>query len=137
VSERAVRVTSAVLALLGTAVAGYLLYVRQTGAVLACVTGGCETVQTSRYAEIFGVPVAALGVVGYLTVLGAAIARGELARLTQATVALSALVFSAYLLFVQLHLIGAICQWCLVSDVLTTAIAAEALLRLRAGAFSS
>ena len=53
-----------------------------------------------------------------------ALARGEWARLSQATLALTALVFSAYLLYIQLAVIDAICQWCLATDVLTTAIAA-------------
>jgi uncharacterized membrane protein len=55
VTERRIGGLSAALALVGIAITGYLLYVRGTGATLACATGGCETVQTSRYAEIFGV----------------------------------------------------------------------------------
>jgi hypothetical protein len=43
----------------------------------------------------------------------------------------TAFMFSAYLLYIQLAVIGAICQWCVVTDVLTTAIAALALLRLQ------
>lgn len=130
-TERRLRVASGVLALLGAAVTAYLVHAHATGATLACATGGCETVQESRYAEIFGVPVAAVGLAGYLVLLAAAAAAGDLARGVQATVALAALIFSTYLLFVQLHVIGAVCQWCLVSDVLTTALAAAALLRLR------
>ena len=130
-SERTLRLTSAVLAAVGAAITAYLLYVRQTGGALVCSTGGCETVQNSSYAEVLGVPVAALGLAGFLGLLVAALARGEWARLTQATVALSAFLFSAYLLYIQLIVIDAICQWCLATDVLTTAIVALALLRLR------
>jgi uncharacterized membrane protein len=131
VAERHLRVATAVLALLGAALAGYLVYVRASGGAVACATGGCETVQSSRYAEVFGVPVALVGLIGYLIVLGCAVAAGDLARLAQAMVTLSAFIFSAYLLFVQLHLVGAVCRWCLVSDVLTTALAVVALLRVR------
>ena len=77
-------------------------------------------------------PVAALGLAGYLGLIVAALARGEWARLTQATLALAALVFSAYLLVVQLVVIGALCQWCLVSDALVSGAALVALLRFRA-----
>ena len=132
-SERTLRLTSAVLAAVGAAITAYLLYVRQTGGALVCSTGGCETVQNSSYAEVLGVPVAALGLAGFLGLLVASLARGEWARLTQATVALSAFLFSAYLLYIQLIVIDAICQWCLATDVLTTAIVALALLRLRFG----
>ncbi len=132
-TERTLRLTSAVLAAVGAAITAYLLYVRQTGGALVCSTGGCETVQNSSYAEVLGVPVAALGLAGFLGLLVAALARGEWARLTQATLALSAFLFSAYLLSIQLIVIDAICQWCLATDVLTVAIAALALLRLRFG----
>jgi uncharacterized membrane protein len=49
----------------------------------------------------------------------------------QATLSLAALIFTTYLLLVQLHAIGAVCDWCLVIDVLTAALAATALLRIR------
>jgi uncharacterized membrane protein len=130
-TERRLRIATAALALLGAAVTAYLLQVRTSGASLACATSGCETVQASRYSEIFGVPVAAIGLGGYLVLLAAAGVTGRAARLAQATLALAALIFSTYLLFVQLHLIGAVCEWCLAGDVLTTALAAGALLRLR------
>ena len=129
-TERSVRIASAALALLGAAISGYLLVVRETGGSLICSTGGCETVQSSSYAEVLGVPVAALGFVGFLALLAAALARGELARLTQATLGLAAFLFAAYLLAVQLVVLDAVCQWCVATDVLTTAIAALALVRL-------
>jgi uncharacterized membrane protein len=133
-SERPLRLASAVLAVPGAVITAYLLYVRQTGGALVCLTGGCETVQNSSYADVLGIPVAALGLAGFLGLLVAALARGEWARMTHATLALSAFFFSAYLLYIQLVVIDAICQWCLATDVLTTAIAALALLRLRLGA---
>lgn len=132
-SEKGLRLASAVLAALGMAISAYLLYVRETEGSLVCSTGGCETVQNSSYAEVLGVPVAALGLAGFLGLLLTALARGEWARLSQATLALSVFVFSAYLLYIQLIVIGAICQWCLATDALTTAIVALALLRLRFG----
>ena len=46
-------------------------------------------------------------------------------------IALSAVVFSAYLLYIQLQVIGAVCDWCLASDGVMSAIAAIALLRLK------
>ena len=114
-------------------VAGYLVWVRETGATLVCATGGCGTVQSSEYAEVAGVPVALLGLVGYVVLFAAAFFPGETARLAQATVALGAVLFSTYLLYVQVALIGEICDWCLVSDAIVTSIALLALLRLRVG----
>lgn len=133
-SERTLRIFAAALALVGAAIASYLLYVRYSGSAPACAGGGCETVQRSRYAEIAGFPVAGLGLAGYLGILAAAVASGERARLTQAVLSLTAVGFGTYLLFVQLHSIGAVCDWCLASDGVTTGLAALALLRLNASA---
>ena len=130
-NERTLRLSSAALAVLGAAITGYLLYARESGAELACTTGGCEAVQSFAYAEVLGMPVAALGLVGFLGLLVAALGRGEWARLGQATLALAALIFSGYLLVIQLAVIDALCQWCLATDVIMTGLAALALLRLR------
>ena len=131
-SERSNRIASAALALVGVGITAYLLSVRASGATLSCTTGGCETVQNSSYSELFGVPVAALGLVAYLVVLArGARARGA-RRLSGAVVVLAAFAFGAYLLVVQVVVIGALCDWCLASDAVTTALAALALLRLRA-----
>ena len=75
---------------------------------------------------------AALGLAAYLVLLVTACLRDELARLAQAVVALAAFAFSAYLVYVQLHVIGAVCDWCVASDVVTTGATALVLLRLRA-----
>jgi uncharacterized membrane protein len=130
-SERTLRLASLAFAAVGAAITTYLLSVRWNGGSLACSTGGCETVQHSSYAEMLGVPVAALGLLAFLGLGAAAIARGAWAPLVQATLALSALLFSAYLVYVQLVVIDAVCQWCLASDVAVTAIAGLAVLRLR------
>ncbi|MEX2256888.1 MAG: vitamin K epoxide reductase family protein [Acidimicrobiia bacterium] len=130
-SERTVRLASATVAAFGVVTTSYMLYVRQTEGVLVCSTGSCETVQSSAYAEVLGVPVVGLGLAGFLGLLVTALARGRWARSTQATIALCAFLFSAYLLYVQLVVIDAICQWCLATDVLTSALAALALMRLR------
>lgn len=130
-NERTLRVVSAALAAVGAGITGYLLYVRETGAELVCATHGCATVQSSAYAEVFGAPVAALGLVGFLGLLITALGHGEWARLAQATLALAAFAFSGYLLFIQFGVINALCQWCLITDVLTTGLAALALLRLQ------
>lgn len=96
----------------------------------SCSTGGCETVQRSDDAELLGVPVAALGLAGYLFMGAAAAIRGEFARSTVAALALGAAVFSGYLLVVQLVVIHAVCDWCLASDAISSLIAVIALARV-------
>jgi uncharacterized membrane protein len=118
---------------MGAAVAGYLTYARFTETTIACTTGGCEAVQSSDYAELAGIPVAVLGLVAYVLLLGSALFTFELARLVGAIIAVSGALFAAYLLYAQLFLIDAICQWCVVSDVGIALLAVTCVLRLRSG----
>ena len=130
-SDRALRIAVAVLALVGAAIAAYLTYAKYADATIACTTGGCETVQSSDYAEILGLPVSVLGLVGYLAIFASTLAHGETARVIGASLALGGLAFSAYLLIVQIVAIGAFCQWCLASDVVVLLLAAATVARLR------
>lgn len=130
-TDRTLRLCVGALASAGIAVTAYLTYVRYSGTTIACTTGGCETVQESSYAKLAGVPVAILGLLGYAAILTTACFAHDLARALGAALALGAFAFSAYLLYVQLALIDAVCDWCLTSDVIVTAIVPFALLRLR------
>lgn len=132
-NEQRVRAAIALLSVAGAGIACYLLYERYTGGRLVCTGNGCETVQHSRYAKLVGVPVALLGLVGYLGLIAASAARGELARAAGVAVALSGFAFSLYLLVVQLAVIHAICIWCVSSDVILTAVTILVLLRVRLG----
>ena len=87
--------------------------------------------QSSKYSELFGVPVAAIGLAGYVLLGASAGFRIEVARAAGAAAALVGLVFAAYLVYVQLGVIGAVCQWCMTSDVLLVLLVAATFLRLR------
>ncbi len=54
-TDRKLCAVIAALALAGAAVAAYLVYARYSGTRLACTTGGCETVQHSKYAKAAGI----------------------------------------------------------------------------------
>lgn len=131
-TETRLRAALAALALAGTAIAAYLTYTRYTGEPIACATGGCETVQRSRYSQVAGIPVAVLGLAAYLVLLAAAAWPGDLAAAVGAAVALAGVAFSAWLLYAQLALIDAVCQWCLANDAVIVLAAVAALARLRA-----
>jgi uncharacterized membrane protein len=77
-----------------------------------------------------GTPVALLGLACYVGLLVTALLRSENARLLHTALALTGVVFSTYPLYVQIELIGAVCQWCLASDGIVTGLAILALLRL-------
>ena len=129
-SDRSLRIALATLALAGASVSGYLVWVRYAGVEILCTTGGCATVQSSPYAKLLGVPVAVLGLAGFALIGATALSAAPLARAAGAATALTAFVFGSYLLVVQLTVIGAVCDWCVASDAITTLLAAAALLRL-------
>jgi uncharacterized membrane protein len=133
VTDRSLRAGAAIVALAGLVLAAYLTWVHFDEAALLCVAGGgCETVQESAYAEIAGIPVAMLGLGGYAIVLGLIAWDTPGARLGAAMLTLVGLVFSMYLLAVQLFVIDAICTWCLVNDVvIAPLLAVLTALRLR------
>jgi uncharacterized membrane protein len=119
VSDRALRAGVALVALAGTAVAGYLTYVHYRPDALICTgSGGCETVQESSYAELVGIPVALLGLVAWVAVLALVAWDSEAARTAVAAIALGAAAFAAYLVVLQAFVIDAWCVWCLVNDLL-------------------
>jgi uncharacterized membrane protein len=131
VSDSRLRAAIAVLALAGAATAAYLVYARYTGTRLACATGGCETVQHSKYAKVAGVPVAALGLAAYLVVFATALSSRLEAAAVSAAVVLAGLVFGVYLIVIQVAVIDAICQWCLASDGILALLAVATAERLR------
>ena len=130
-TDRRLRTAGLVLAVLGVAVAGYLVYVHYADIDPVCnIAHGCHKVQTSEYAKLAGVPVALLGLIGYVTILVALLVPGEPARMVAALTALVGFGFSAYLTYRELFTIDAICQWCVASAVLMTGLAVLCTWRL-------
>lgn len=110
---------AAVVALIGLGDAIYLTIHHLTGEIVPCaVTGGCETVLTSSYAEISGIPVAAFGAVAYFIAFSlailAAFGNKKMWLLFGFQVTLMALA-SSYFVYLQLFVIKAICPYCMVS----------------------
>src|SRR2546428_4771054 len=110
----------ALLALVGLFVALYLwLYKIGISGTLQCGIGACEQVQTSRYAELLGIPVAFYGVVGYAVLLAVALLglRPRFLAERRVTLALAllssaGLLFTLYLTYLELFVIHALCRWC-------------------------
>jgi len=133
------RMLVALVALAGVFVALYLtLYKLGYIGTLACAVGSCETVQTSKWATFLGVPVGAWGVGYYVGVLALALVglTGRFAdsrRLSEILFGVTAfgLVFSLWLTYLELFVIHAICQWCVVSAILATILFVLSWLDLR------
>lgn len=123
-AEGTLRRVATVVATLGVGVAAYIAIAVADGGAPACLAGGggCETVAASSHSELAGIGVALIGVGGYLLLLGAALVRGDAGRLAGFGLALVGFGYSVYLTFLELFVIDAICQWCVVSALLMTVL---------------
>ena len=120
----------AALAVVGVSVSAYLTWVHYAGIEPVCTgVSDCERVQNSPYAELAGIPVAVVGLVGYLAILASLGARPEVT----AALAYVGVAFSGYLTWIELFQISAICQWCVASALVVTAIAVVASARALRG----
>jgi uncharacterized membrane protein len=130
----------ALLALVGGFVALYLtLYKVGVIGELSCTIGSCETVNTSRWSTLLGLPVAAWGLGAYAVMLALALvglqpAYSDSRPVSWALVAVSgwSVLFSAWLTSLELFVIHAICIWCVTSAAIVTLIFVASLADLLA-----
>jgi uncharacterized membrane protein len=123
VTDGALRLAVAVVAAIGLGIAGYLTYIHYAGLNPLCLSsGGCETVQSSQYAHLAGIPVALIGLLGYVAILASLALPRELEVTAGAVLAMVGFGFSVYLTYREVFTIKAICQWCVGSAVLMTAL---------------
>ncbi len=120
-----------VLSVIGLGVAIYLTYVHYSGTKPACTAGAsCIKVQTSQWSKLAGVPVALIGLIGYIAILGSLLAPDrEESRLATLGLTLIGFLFSGYLTYRELFSIHAICEWCASSAVILTILLICAVIR--------
>jgi uncharacterized membrane protein len=133
------RMILATLALAGVFIALYLtLY--KIGAIgeLSCSVGSCETVNTSRWARLFGLPVAAWGLGFYVmvfivTLVGLQERFADSLGISKLLVGLTGwgVLFSGWLTYLELFVIHAICIWCVTSAILVLVMFLVSLLEFR------
>ena len=129
----------AALALAGIFISLYLtLYKIGVIGELSCSIGSCETVNTSKWSRFLGLPVAAWGLLFYLDVFAIALIgtfpRFEDERVLSVVLVAEAVVgvlFSAWLTYLELGVIHAICIWCVTSAVIVTMILFVSIADLR------
>jgi uncharacterized membrane protein len=126
----------AALSLTGLMISVYLwMFKHGYVGALVCGTGACETVQLSSYSQFMGVDVALLGALAYGTLLGLAMLglqprwldRREPTRV-MLLLAGGGVLFAAYLTWLELFVIHAICRWCVASAVIIVLVLALAVL---------
>ncbi len=128
-----------ILAAIGTLVSAYLLTVHWGWWQAICLgVGDCESVNLSRWSELFGIPVALLGGLAYLAIIASCVLitreiYAEYARLAQFFLAAIGVAFSAYLTYIELFVLHAVCPWCVLSAILITVIAILSAMEVRSG----
>lgn len=130
-SPRALRITLIVLNVVGVALASYLVYVHYANVRPACTFGStCLKVQTSQYSKLAGVPVALIGLLGYVSILGSLLVReSENSRLITTVFTVVGFGFSAYLTYRELFTLHEVCEECASSAVLITVMMCLAVWR--------
>ena len=124
------------ITLLGVAVAGYLTYIHYAGIKPLCGKNGgsCEIVQTSEYSKLAEVPVALIGLIGYVAILASLfVPENETSRLATVVFTVVGFGFSAYLTYRELFSIHHNCEWCVSSAVLVTVLMCLAIWRFLRG----
>ncbi|HSB91354.1 MAG TPA: vitamin K epoxide reductase family protein [Anaerolineales bacterium] len=133
------RIVGMLLAVVGLLDAAYLAYVKLTNQLASCSNiGDCEKVNSSRFADIGGVPIAVLGAVGFALIL-VAMALDHPGGRWQDTgryaffgLTLVGTLYSAYLTYIELFVLRAVCPFCVLSAIVMVALFALSIGRLRA-----
>jgi uncharacterized membrane protein len=133
------RVLSIVIAIVGLFVAGYMTWAEATGNETVCADTGaidCAVVQESAYASTLGIPVALMGMLGYIAILAVLVLEDQIeivatyGRTWIVAMALFGVMFQLYLTYVEGAVLEKWCQWCIMSFIAITALFALGVFRL-------
>jgi uncharacterized membrane protein len=123
------------LSVLGIIDSLYLLYIKISHATVVC-SGGCDIVNASKYSEMFGIPIAIFGVLGYLVILLIVLLDNKFEFIKENSTivifgfSLIGVLCSAYLTYLEIEVIHAICEYCVISAVAMTLIFIISIFRL-------
>ena len=116
----------------------YLTWIKLTGSYATCgPIGNCEAVNSSRYAEIAGIPIALIGILGYLAIIAVVVLEPRLPDQKEGLLlaffgfTLTGTIYSAYLTYVELVVLNAICPYCVISAVLMLILFGISISKLR------
>jgi len=132
------RRTVAVVSGIGLVISAYLTWIHYSGDLALCIgVGGCEAVQGSRFAVAGGVPVALIGLCGFALIFAIALVRLReeapvWADTTIFALSIAATLYVAYLTYIELFVLGAVCPWCVavaVCSVIVLVVVSLELLR--------
>ncbi len=133
-----IRWTALALSLVGLGVSLYLTYIKLFHVLALCTgVGDCETVNTSKYSQVAGIPIAIFGALAYLALifLFSFETRGSFlsanAPLIEFGLSFVGFLYSLYLTYLELFVIHAICPYCVTSALAMTAVFVISAVRVR------
>jgi uncharacterized membrane protein len=128
---------SVILAVLGLLDAIYLSWIKLSNSYVSCgPIGDCKSVQSSPYAEIGGIPIAILGVIGFLFIIIFLFIENRASKYSDAalylvfSLSLAGTLYSGYLTYLEIAVIHAICPYCVVSAIALMLLFALSVSRL-------
>lgn len=128
------------LAVIGLLDSLYLTGVKFTGRYALCgPIGDCESVNSSIYSEVYGIPIALLGAIAYLVILIALLSEGktkigqENTRLVVFGISLVGVIYSIYLTYIEIAVLKAICPYCVLSAIILVILLVLSTLRVTRG----
>ena len=132
------RAACIILSSIGLVDSLYLTWIKLTQNQVLCIKGlgDCWSVNTSRYSELFGIPIAIYGVATYVLILLVLLFESKITLLTEIGpyllfgVSLFGTIYSFYLTYLEFMIIKAICPFCILSAVSITMLLIFATLRL-------
>ena len=135
-TDARLRYISIFLTLIGIVDSIYLAWIKMTNQEAACAgIGDCDAVNSSRYAEIGGIPIALLGAFAYLIILFLLVLGrqnniiGENAVLLVLGISFIGVLYSAYLTYLEIFILKAICPFCVISAIVLILLFALTLAR--------
>jgi uncharacterized membrane protein len=130
---------SVALSVLGLLVSIYMTIYKLTHNDVMCIgNGGCSVVNNSSYSAIYGIPVALVGVGGYLSILAVLLLEKrnptgflrDNATMILFGITLMGFLFTLYLVYVEVVLLKALCPFCVTSQITMTLIFIVSVVRL-------
>jgi uncharacterized membrane protein len=128
---------SVALVIVGLLVSIYMTVYKLTSNNAMCLgSGDCSTVNASRYSEVNGIPVAVIGVLGYLAILATHFFENrnnffkQNGTLLIFGMALAGFIFTVWLIYVEVAILKALCPFCVTSQTAMTIIFILAVIRL-------
>jgi uncharacterized membrane protein len=126
-----------ILTIAGLLVSIYMTIYKFTDNEKMCIgSGGCSVVNSSRYSEVSGIPVAVLGVTGYSAILAVLLLERKNKFFEQNGtmlffgLSITGFLFTVWLIYVEIALIKALCPFCLTSQAVMTVIFILSVIRL-------